>query len=304
VLRNFCLPLLLLLTACGGLGARPKSGSSLDLVSGLSGGSANQLTAFYPASGTYSAVPATVLVSFASPSLDAAQAASLATYNIRCGSNGNFLAAQSVSYQAGLSTVTVSLPSITGLANGTVCTFSVSISLRDASGNFVVGQHTASYTINRGGGTWNEAASPTYTALVGSNSRSSFLDTGASGMVLTGLNVSSATSVNSVQGLWANGFGSSATSTGQAHGTSGGGYTQLACPAGYRLTGITGRSGADLDAIGIICKTEDQSQAYTSIALGGAGGASFTLSCPAGQFATDLGGGVDVFLDGLYLGCR
>ena len=304
-LTGISLPILFLF-ACGSLGGKTGTGvSGSNLVDGSGGGNAVSIANFYPAAGTYSGVPSTVTVNFSSASLDAAGSSSIATYNIICG--GSPLAAQSVGFQAGLSSVSVALPSITGLADGTICTFSVSSSLRDGLGNFVTGAHTALYTISSSGGTggvWNEAASASYTSPVGVANGSYFQGVAAPGLVLSGINVNGGTYVDGISGLWSSGFSSTNTASGPIQGATNESFTQLSCPAGYRMTGIYGRSGSYIDAIGIICKTQDQSQTYNSAVFGGAGGSSFSLSCPAGMFATDLDGTSGGYLDELFLGCR
>lgn len=303
------LPALLLLSACGNLsGVAPKSLSGSNLVASNSGGTANSIVSFTPAAGTYTNVPSTVQVNFNTSSLDPAGIAAISTYSITCG--GNPLAAQSVTYTPGFASVSVSLPSFYGLAEGTSCVFSVSISLKDGSGNYVSGTHTVGWTISASGQstgtgtTWNESATTSYTGTAGNNAGSSFMGVGGSGMVLSGLLLNGGQYVNGIAGLWSSGFASTSTSTGPVQGASAGGFTQVSCPAGYRMTGVFGQQGPYVDQLGIICKTQDQSQTYTSSSFGTAAGTSFTLSCPAGQFATDLDGMSDGYLEQLYLGCR
>ena len=72
----------------------------------------------------------------------------------------------------------------------------------------------------------------------------------------------------------------------------------------FRSSGIYGQVGSYINQLGIICKTEDQTQTYTSPSFGGSVGVSFSLSCPVGQFAIELGGMSDNYLQQLYLGCR
>jgi hypothetical protein len=306
--RNFLFLLLFALTGCGGLNGRSgKSLNSTDLVAGTGGGSAASIVSFYPAAGTYNAVPSTVVVGFSTSALDAADLSSVATFNVVCA--GTAFAAQSVSYVAGSSSASVQLPSITGLAEGTLCTFSVSISARDALGNFLAGEHTANYVISSSGsgtgssGLWQESSSVSYTAAIGTASGSSFQGVGAAGMAMAGLLLNGSQYVDGVSGLWATGFSSTSYSAGPVQGSNAT-FTQLNCPVGYRMTGIYGRAGAYIDSIGIVCMTEDQTQTYTSPTFGGTGGVDYTLSCPAGQFVTDLDGSSGSYLDQLYLGCR
>ncbi|MGZ3706421.1 MAG: jacalin-like lectin, partial [Bdellovibrionota bacterium] len=126
----------------------------------------------------------------------------------------------------------------------------------------------------------------------------------AQGVLMSGINVNGGTYVDGISGIWSAGFTTTTTTQGPIQGNSSETFTQLTCPAGYRMTGITGRSGAYIDAIAIICKTQDQSQTYTSSTFGGSGGNAYTLSCPAGQFVTNLDGTSGNYLDDLYLGCR
>src|SRR5262249_33577411 len=142
-------------------------------------------------------------------------------------------------YSQGAPSVTVAMPTITGLPDGSVCTFSVSLNLKDAAGNFIIGAHTVQYTISSSGstinntlsGTWNEAATSTNTASVGSAVGSAFQGMGGQGVVLTGLLMSGSQSVNGIAGLWSNGFSSTTTSTGPIQGQ-GGAMSQVTCPAG------------------------------------------------------------------------
>ena len=124
-------------------------------------------------------------------------------------------------------------------------------------------------------------------------------------MVLSGLSLGGGQYVDGVAPLRSNGFSSSAIQSGEMHGSTSAGSRQLFCPSGYRMTGVFGKSGSYIDSIGIICKTEDQSQTYTSQVFGGAGGSvDFNLSCPPGRFVTDLNGNAGTYLNRLYLGCR
>lgn len=301
---TFLLSATLALSACGNIAGPVSKKNAVTASLTSTGSSPTQISGYYPASGTYAAVPSTVQVNFTTGGLDAATASSVNSYTIACG--GTPYAAQSVAFASNVNSVSVSLPSITGLANGTVCTFTVALSLRDANGDYVTGEHTVNYLINSGattGATWNEAATAVYTSAIGTASGSTFQSTGATGVVLTGLNVNYGTYVLGISGLWANGFSSTTTATGPVHGAGGSGV-QLACPAGYRMTGVYGNSGAYVDSIGITCKTQDQTQTYNSSVVGGTGGSSYNLSCPAGMFATDLYGYANGNLQQLYLGCR
>jgi hypothetical protein len=308
----FTLTAILLLPACGNLSAKTgpnASAAGSNLVGSASGGVANSISGFYPNAGTYTSVPSQIQINFNSASIDAVAGSSVTTYTMSCG--GNPLAAQSVTFTSGLQNVTVALPSITGLADGTTCSFNVSLNLRDSSGNFITGSHTVSYiisasgaTLSGSGSTWNEQSTSSLTASVGSAIGSNFQGVGAAGVVLDGLLLNGTTSINGISGLWTHGFSSSTTSAGPVQGSSSGGFGQVTCPSGMRMTGVTGTAGSFINSIAIICKSQDQSQTWTSGSAGQASGASFTLSCPAGLFATDLDGMSDQYLEELYLGCR
>ena len=110
---------MLSLVGCGRVSGSSKGAiAGQDLVAANAGGSANAILSFVPATGSYTRVPGSVQVNFASSSLDPAGAAAISGYSISCG--GNPLAAQNVTYLPGLSSVSVALPSITGLAEGTL----------------------------------------------------------------------------------------------------------------------------------------------------------------------------------------
>lgn len=300
--------LLAALSACGNLQGSPgRKGDASSLQGSLAAGTAASITAYYPADGAISAPPTTVNISFSTGSLDPTLLTVPSSYVIDCGGNG--LAAQSVAYVPGLASVSVTLPTITGLANGTVCEFRVSNNLRDASGNFLDGSHYVRYTIqagaSAGGGGWVPASSATLTSGVGTATGSAFRAVGGpNDYVLKGLLVNGTRYADGVVGVWGQRFGNGGDVYGNAHGASAGGYTQLSCPAGYRVTGLHGRAGTYIDALGIVCKDESQGQAWRSSAAGGTGGVAFELSCPAGQFATDLAGHAGTYLNQLSLGCR
>lgn len=298
----------LLLSACGNLQGSPgRKGDASSLQTSLAAGSAASITGYYPAEGAISAVPSTVNVSFSTGSLDPTLLSVPSSYVIDCG--GNSLVAQSVTYVAGVASVAVTLPSITGLANGTVCEFRVSGNLRDASGNFITGSHYARYTIQAGaaagGGGWVPASSATLTSAVGTATGNAFRAVGGpNDYAVKGLLVNGTRYADGLVGVWGARFTTGADVYGQPHGASAGGYTQLSCPAGYRVTGLHGRAGTYIDALGIVCKDERQAQTWRSAAAGGSGGTAFEVSCPAGQFATDLAGYAGSYLNQLALGCR
>lgn len=300
--------LLASLSACGNLqGAAGKNGASSRLSYSLSAGTAASIVSVYPAEGAIAAPPTTVNVNFSSGNLDSALLSAVSSYLINCG--GLDLVAQGVTHVPGVASVAVALPTITGLTEGTVCTFKISSNLKDALGNFITGIHSVRYTINSGasatGGGWVPAAGVSFTSSVGSVSGNAFHAVGGpADSLLKGLMVNGTQYADGIVGVWTTRFSSSAEVYGQPHGATAGGYTQLSCPAGYRVTGFHGRSGTYIDALGIICKDESQGQTYRSPAAGGSGGNAFEYSCPAGQFATDLAGRAGSYLNQFSLGCR
>jgi hypothetical protein len=267
-----------------------------------------QVVQFYPASGSLASPPSAIQVIFNSSTLDAnsdAFAANLTNkYWINCGVNN--LAPTAVAYSAGSNTVSVSLPPITGLAAGATCNFYVSGSIRDANGNQLTGAPVATYQIGGSGSSgWVENSVITLTAAAGGSGGTAFQDSSTSGVVLTGLMIQTATYLDGVVGQFQVAFNtSSSTSNGQPHGTTSAINAQLSCPAGYAVTGLIGRADTYVEAIGLVCKNQDQSQTSQTPITGGAGGNAFSISCPSGQFATDLKGSAGTLIDQIQLGCR
>lgn len=299
----------LALSACGAAFSdkSSKEGASASVIPPGSGGPGDPVAiiGFSPSAGSVASLPSSVVVSFTSSNLDQAGLSAVSAYTVTCG-NGNPIVAQGVSPVAGVASVTVSLPAITGLAPGTVCTFNISNNLRDGFGNYINGDHFVNYTVTGSvsGGLWTPSSTLTTTAAAGDAfAGSTFSGTGGANMALKGLLLSGSQYVDGVVGAWS-AFGDSSVTYGPLHGYGVGGYTQLLCPSGYRMTGIYGRAGSYIDAVGIVCKSESQSQTYTSGVVGGPGGTAFELSCPLGQFATDLKGRAGSYLNQLYLGCR
>jgi hypothetical protein len=154
------------------------------------------------------------------------------------------------------------------------------------------------------GSSWVEAATAINTSTIGNPVAGAFQGHGADGSAMSGIKVNGTTYVDGMSGLWSSGFAFTSNTAGPIQGNSTEAFTTLSCPSGFRMTGVTGRSGAYIDSIAIVCQTEDQSQTYTSPAFGGPGGSAYTLSCPTGKFVTDLGGTSGAYLDALNLGCR
>jgi hypothetical protein len=101
-------------------------------------------------------------------------------------------------------------------------------------------------------------------------------------------------------------------------GGGGGSSYGLQCPSGQVVTGIFGRSGGLLDAVGIACGTprlvEDRSvvpfryridvtAASTVGAVGGGGGGAFRYNCPANSMAMRVRGRAGGFVDQLRIEC-
>jgi hypothetical protein len=296
------------LSACGNMAGKPSDKSlSSTVAANLSAGTPVAITGFYPAAGYVASSPTAITVNFSTANLAQAALEAITSYTLQCGTN-NPVAAQAVAFVPGMSSLSVSFAAIPGLANGSVCAFQVSNNLKDGSGNFITGTHSAAYTINSsaagGAGGWTAALTATPTGTVGIVAGTGFSGVGADGMILQGILVNGGNYVDGIMGVWAARFSATSLHYGQAHGMSAGGYSQISCPAGFRITGIHGKGGNYIDSIGIICKTEDYSQTYRSGTFGGAGGVSYELSCPAGRFATDLNGRASNYLHQLHLGCR
>jgi hypothetical protein len=103
-----------------------------------------------------------------------------------------------------------------------------------------------------------------------------------------------------------------------AWGGGGGGGYDMQCPAGQFVTGIFGRSGSLLDAVGIVCGTprfvEDRSvtpyryridvaPAGTVGSVGGGGGGAFRYDCPANSMAMRALGRAAGYVDQFRVEC-
>lgn len=80
---------------------------------------------------------------------------------------------------------------------------------------------------------------------------------------------------------------------------------EVFCATHQHLTGLVGRAGAFIDAIGAVCEAADrgaQSRART-ITYGGSGGHAFQLDCPAGRVAVGLAGRRGARIDALAVRC-
>jgi len=99
-----------------------------------------------PASGAVTALPSSITISF-SEVPHRGMLAALTHYNINCG--GETQSASSVDAVSGYSSVTITLPAISGLADGSSCTFAVSPNIIDLSGNRLSGVRTVTYVIGQ-----------------------------------------------------------------------------------------------------------------------------------------------------------
>lgn len=99
-----------------------------------------------PASGAVADLPSTITISF-SDVPHRRMLAALTHYNINCG--GQTQSASSVDAESGYSSVTITLPAIGDLVDGSSCTFAVSSNIIDLSGNRLGGVRTVTYVIDR-----------------------------------------------------------------------------------------------------------------------------------------------------------
>lgn len=101
------------------------------------------VVAFEPGDG--SDLPSSVVLTFNKAELNRSLLAVLTYYNLYCGSEA--YAAGSVDSVTGYASATVNFQDLSGLASGTLCTFTVSSSLQDDSGNALGGTRTVVYRV-------------------------------------------------------------------------------------------------------------------------------------------------------------
>ena len=89
---------------------------------------------------------------------------------------------------------------------------------------------------------------------------------------------------------------------GPAFGQGGGSSHVLNCPEGQRVIGLQGRSGAAVDAVGLVCASVD-GQVSEIEAVGGAGGHRFERRCAAGEVAVGIQGRFGAWADAVGLVC-
>lgn len=86
----------------------------------------------------------------------------------------------------------------------------------------------------------------------------------------------------------------------------GGGESIQRCPEGLVAIGLAGRSGSDIDAVGLVCQsmTLTDSEPWRSPIVGGDGGGAFEILCPAGLVLQGIAVGLDAEIAvELRLGC-
>jgi hypothetical protein len=125
------------LTACGTSAALPAKKENATISSPF------YVVQYYPAEGA--TLPAAVEVAFNKPELNRATLAAVTHYNLVCG--GITHAASSVNAVNGYSSVTVNLPTISGLASGSSCTLWLSLNLQDAEGNPLGDPRSVTYVV-------------------------------------------------------------------------------------------------------------------------------------------------------------
>lgn len=286
------------LSGCGaGVGGRARATAATTTVTNTSNFA---IAAFSPAEGNVASLPTTVLIAFNQNYLSA-NANNASYYNLSCG--GNVFQAAAVQYAAGSNYVTVTLPAVGAVSTGTACYFSVSPNVTNTDGYSPVGTRSAAYYVTNN----QSVAAGSTTAAVGGTGGTGFSETAGSTLeLMSGLRVRAATYVAAVQGEWQENFRSGGTIvTGSLHGDgSAGSETSFSCPSGMRITGLRGRAGTYVNAVGIVCKDSTQATFWESSLAGGAGGGSFAVNCPAGTFASGLAGRSGGYVDQLALICQ
>ena len=141
-MRKFViLSALLALNSCGiSVTDRSKAGATKDTDSPFT------VVQILPASGSVAALPSTITISF-SEVPHRGMLSAQTHYNINCGAETLHVTA--VDATTGYSSVTVTLPAITGIGAGSSCTFAVSPNLLDQSGNRLGGARTVTYVLTQ-----------------------------------------------------------------------------------------------------------------------------------------------------------
>lgn len=295
IATGFCL----FLVGCGVGGARRSSTSTATTTTNLANFA---VSSFSPESGDVSSVPSTIVITFNQNYL-AANVTTLSYYNLSCA--GNVFEATSAHYTYGSNYVTVELPPVGGLSAGTPCYFSLSPNVTNETGYTTVGSRSAAYYLTSNVSLKASIASASAaSAAVGGRGGTSFAETGGAQDLLSGLNLAAGNYVEAVQGAWQENFRSGGQLlTRNVHGN-GDPLTPLRCPAGMRITGLRGRAGLQVEALGIVCKDNAQASYWVSSLIGGTGGGAFAVNCPRGTFARGLSGRSGASLDQLGLVCQ
>jgi hypothetical protein len=94
-----------------------------------------------------------------------------------------------------------------------------------------------------------------------------------------------------------------------SQGGTGGQSSVLGCESGQAVVGLTGRSGDQIDSLGLVCgfiqgngtpRTGDQKP---TVPVGGKGGAAFTVTCGPGEVAVGFSGRAGQNIDAISLYC-
>jgi len=97
------------------------------------------------------------------------------------------------------------------------------------------------------------------------------------------------------------------------HGGSGGSYNTMTCKSGYVVNGFHGRSGDEIDQIGLWCVEESDVEnwsdpsgqtIYAKTPKGGSGGSYFSFRCGSGDAATGIFGRSGARVDRIGVWCK
>lgn len=183
----------------------------------------------------------------------------------------------------------------------------LTFSTLDLSGNFNRGIQTEIITIAN--------HPPVSTASAGGTAETPFTEMAPMGSNLVALNVYSDTQVQQIQAVWAPGFGINPLKNetqGIAHGAPNGTLSTLNCAIfgpSYRVTGLSGRAGASVNTLSLICgDSTNESKSQTTHSVGdlseSPSGTPFELDCPANTFAVGIQGNSKTTLDQIQLLCQ
>ncbi|RZA09622.1 MAG: hypothetical protein EOP11_01135 [Proteobacteria bacterium] len=259
------------------------------------------ISSISPPTGDVSALPTTIVITFNQNYLRTSTATVISHYNLTCG--GNVFAASSVNYVYGANHVTVTMPAVGALSAGTTCYFSISPNVANEAGYPIVGSRSAAYLLTNNVALTAAGA----TAAVGALGGPAFSETAGTTLgILSGINLRVGAHVSALQGQWQENFqAGGSVINGAVHGD---GLAALnvnfSCPNGMRITGLRGRAGAYVNALGIVCQDRDQAAYWESSLAGGSAGGAFSVNCPAGTFADGISGRSGSNLNQIALLCR